>query len=290
MSALPARTTEAELPLAAKEPSQPLIGRRGSWAHRDSVRTSVRRLMCILGVLVIWQVLVVTGVLSTFAVAEPTAILRALGSLIPTAPFWSAVGDTLHTWGIGLTISLTIAVPIGVLLGSSHRAYRLVRVTIDFLRTIPPVAVLPLALLLYGATERMVLVLVVFGSVWPLLLQSMYGVHQVDPVSRDVARSYQFRRRELVFGVILPAAAPFIATGIRIAATVSLLLVVGAELLGGASGLGLSIALAQQSQQIPAMYAFVVVTAVLGLLLNLGLLRLERRILSWHSPYRGRAA
>lgn len=253
------------------------------------MKSLLRRLVCVAVVLGVWQSLVAAGVLSTDAVARPTDVARALATVLPTAEFWAGVGSTLRTWMIGLVISMIIAIPVGLLLGSVDLVYRLFRVTIDFLRTIPPVAVLPLALLLYGATEQMVLLLLIFGSVWPLLLQTMYGVHQVDPVSRDVARSYQFRRRELIFAVVVPSAAPFIATGIRIAATVSLLLTIGGELLGGAPGLGASIALAQQDDLIPEMFAFVVVAAVLGVVLNLVLMRLERRFLSWHSSNRARA-
>jgi ABC-type nitrate/sulfonate/bicarbonate transport system permease component len=115
----------------------------------------------------------------------------------------------------------------------------------------------------------------------------MYGVHQVDPVSRDVASAYRLRRRDLILRVILPSAAPFIATGLRLAATMSLLLAVGAELLGGAAGMGTSIALAQQTQHTPRMYAYVVVVAALGLALNLAMVRLEGRVLSWHPSHRG---
>ena len=90
--------------------------------------------------------------------------------------------------------------------------------------------------------------------------------------------------------MVLPSAAPFIATGIRIAATMSLLLAVGAELIGGAAGLGQSIALAEQNGDIPQMYAYIVTSAVLGVLLNLALLKGERRVLRWHAAHRPAAA
>jgi ABC-type nitrate/sulfonate/bicarbonate transport system permease component len=114
----------------------------------------------------------------------------------------------------------------------------------------------------------------------------MYGVHQVDAVVRDVARSYRLRRRERILFVTLPSAAPFVATGIRIAATMSLLLAIGAELIGGAPGIGASLALAQQASDVPKIFALVTVTAVLGVLLNLGMVRLERSVLKWHSAQR----
>jgi ABC-type nitrate/sulfonate/bicarbonate transport system permease component len=126
----------------------------------------------------------------------------------------------------------------------------------------------------------------VFGSVWPVVLQSMYGVHQIDPVARDVAAAYRWRRRDVVGRLVLPSAAPFVATGIRIAATMSLLLAIGAELLGGAPGIGAAITAEQEGGDVPRTWAFVVVSAVMGVLLNLSMLALERKVLRWHSANR----
>jgi ABC-type nitrate/sulfonate/bicarbonate transport system permease component len=258
--------------------------------RQPAARRLAWRLACVVAVVGLGQVLVATGVIPSSAVAEPSVIIQALGRLISTGSFWSSTGATAGSWAVGLAVSLCVAVPAGLLLGLSDLAYRMSRFTIDFLRTIPPVALIPLALLLYGATPAMALVLIIFGSVWPVLLQSMYGVHQVDPVTRDVARAYQFRRRETVFAVVLPSAAPFVATGVRIAATMSLLLAVGAELIGNAPGLGQSISVAEENGDIPQMYAYIVVCAVLGVLLNLALLRAERRTLRWHPAHRSLVA
>lgn len=247
------------------------------------------QLLCIVALIGLWQALVASGTVSSDTLARPTAVARTLGTLAWTSAFWSTVGDTAHTWVIGLLISLVVAIPVGLVLGASDLFYRMFRLTIDFLRTIPPVVLIPLALLLYGATEKMVLVLVVFGAVWPMMLQTMYGFHQVDPVARDVARSYRLRRRDVIRSLVLPSAAPFIATGVRIAATISLLLVIGAELLGGAPGIGSAIALAQQTQNVARMYAFVIVAAVLGVFLNLAMINAERRLLSWHPAHRARS-
>ncbi|MFB6549318.1 MULTISPECIES: ABC transporter permease [unclassified Streptomyces] len=254
------------------------------WGRR--ARLLAARLLCVLALAGVWQYLVVSDALTPDAVATPTQIGQALGSLMTTAEFWTPLGDTVRTWAIGLALSVLIALPVGVLFGASETAYRLSRVTVDFLRTIPPVALLPLALLLYGASARMALVLVVFGSVWPLLLQTMYGVHQIDPVTAEVARAYRLTRGQRLKVVLMPSAAPFIATGIRIAATISLLLAIGAELLGGTAGLGNAISQAQQAQDMPTMYAFVVASAFLGVALNLMMARAERRVLSWHPAHR----
>jgi ABC-type nitrate/sulfonate/bicarbonate transport system permease component len=234
----------------------------------------------------LWQVAVVSGLVSDAAVAAPTDIAQEAAPLLATSAFGTALFDTVASWAEGFLVSLLIAIPVGLALGTSDLAYRLSRFTIDFLRTIPPVALIPVALLLYGATPKMAFALIVFGSVWPVLLQAMYGVHQVDPAMRDVARAYRLRRLDRLRFLILPSAAPFVATGVRLAATISLLLAIGAELIGGAPGIGAAITLQQQNGDIPKMWVYVVVSAVLGVVLNLALIGLERRVLKWHSAQR----
>ncbi|MGI8680404.1 MAG: ABC transporter permease [Jatrophihabitans sp.] len=274
------RRSDRAHPARAATPSSRLV----------SARRLAGQLLCVVVLIGLWQALVASGTVSSDTLARPTAVARSLGHLVRTSALWSTVGDTAHTWIIGLLISVVVAIPVGLVLGASDLLYRMFRVAIDFLRTIPPVVLIPLALLLYGATEKMVLVLVLFGAIWPMMLQTMYGFHQVDPVARDVARSYRLRRRDVVRSLVLPSAAPFIATGIRIAATISLLLVIGAELLGGAPGIGSEIALAQQGHDVARMYAFVIVAAVLGVVLNLAMINAERRLLSWHPAHRARNA
>jgi ABC-type nitrate/sulfonate/bicarbonate transport system permease component len=270
------------------------FGARSSGPRRFGARSSgaqlAYRAAATVLALALWQLAVVSGVVSAAAVAAPTNIVRAAGSLVASHVFGAALLETIASWALGLLVSLLIALPIGLVLGSSDLAYRMSRFTIDFLRTIPPVALIPLVLLVYGATPKMAFVLIVFGSTWPVLLQAMYGVHQVDPAARDVARAYRLRRRDRIRFLILPSAAPFIATGIRLAATISLLLAIGAELLGGAPGIGASITLQEQNGDIPGMWVYVVLAAVLGVIVNLALIGLERRILTWHPAQRSMVA
>jgi ABC-type nitrate/sulfonate/bicarbonate transport system permease component len=238
---------------------------------------------CAIGV---WQLLLTAGIVSPLALASPSEVVRTSAHLVGQGSFWQVLGETVKSWVIGLLLSAAVAIPLGLLLGSSEIAYRSCRFTIDFLRTIPPVAVIPLLLLLYGARTQTAVMLVLLGAVWPLVLQSMYGVQQVDPLVREVARSYRLRRRDVVVSVILPSAAPFIATGLRIAASMSLLLTIGAELIGGVPGLGNSIASAQTNGDIPAMYAYIFACAMLGVLINRTMLRGAGRLLAWHSAQR----
>jgi len=244
------------------------------------------KVLTVLGVLALWQLVSSTGALAADVIPAPAAIGVSLVEVLGGLEFWQALGLTLLSWAVGLLVSICLAVPVGLLLGASELGYRSCRFTIDFLRTIPPVALVPLALLLYGATTQMKLVLVVLGAVWPLLLQSMYGVHQVDLVARETARSYQLGRWLRTAFVILPSAAPYVFTGVRIAATMALLLTIGAEVIGGAPGLGAAMALAQIANDIPRLFALVAASAVLGVLINTLLARVERRALSWHVSQR----
>jgi ABC-type nitrate/sulfonate/bicarbonate transport system permease component len=264
-------------------------GARTPGTRSPGARIAYRAAATVLA-LALWQLAVVSGVVSAAAVAAPTDIARAAGSLVASHAFGAALLETIASWAQGLLVSLLIALPIGLVLGSSDLAYRMSRFTIDFLRTIPPVALIPLVLLVYGATPKMAFVLIVFGSTWPVLLQAMYGVHQVDPAARDVARAYRLRRRDRIRFLIVPSAAPFIATGIRLAATISLLLAIGAELLGGAPGIGAAITLQEQNGDIPQMWAYIVLSAALGVIVNLTLIGLERRILTWHPAQRSMVA
>lgn len=271
--------------LTVAEPASSAVKPRNSTGWHPFVLFSLR-LVCIVVAILLWQLATATGFIPTAAVSSPGQTFDALRSIWVTGPFWSSIGSTMTSWAIGLGISVLIAVPIGMVLGLSSLIYDMFRHTIDFLRTIPPVALIPLALLLYGATAKMAIVLIVFGCVWPMLLQTMYGVHEVDTVARDVARSYRWSLGQRFYGLVLPSAAPFLATGLRITATMSLLLAIGSEIIGGAPGIGLAISNTQAGAQVAQVYAYVIVSGVLGLLLNVVLLRLERRVLRWHPAHR----
>jgi ABC-type nitrate/sulfonate/bicarbonate transport system permease component len=108
----------------------------------------------------------------------------------------------------------------------------------------------------------------------------------VDPVATETAKSFGFSRRQRLFRVTLPSALPYIATGVRIASAVSLILAVTAELVIGSSGLGRSINVARSGGDVKLMYALIIATGVLGLVLNLVLVAVERRVLRWHPAYR----
>ncbi|SDC56358.1 ABC transporter permease [Streptomyces prasinopilosus] len=214
-------------------------------------------------------------------------IAGALAREVSDGGFWSALGDTLTGWALGLAIAVAAGIAVGVVLAVVPYLREATASTIEFLRPVPSVALIPLAVLLYGTGLGSVLVLVVYASFWQVLVQVLYGVQDVDPVAEETARSYGLGGWARVRYVLWPTALPYVMTGVRLAASVALILSITAELVIGAPGLGSRIAVAQASQAVPEMYALVVVTGLLGLLINVGVRSVERRALAWHQSVRG---
>jgi ABC-type nitrate/sulfonate/bicarbonate transport system permease component len=242
------------------------------------------------GVLALFELLSRTELIASRHFPPVTDMVSTLVEEAGGADFWSAVGNTLEGWAIGLALACAIAIPAGIVIGSSPLLYRALRGVIEFLRPIPSVALIPLAVLVYGSGLESKVFLATFASTWPLLMQTLYGVQDVDPVATDTARSFGFSRAQRLWRVTLPSAVPYIATGVRISAAVALILVVTAELVIGAPGLGRQINLARQGQNVDLMYALILATGLLGVGLNLVFTRIERRVLHWHPSQRAEVA
>ncbi|MEW2401340.1 ABC transporter permease [Streptomyces sp. NPDC046862] len=241
----------------------------------------------LVGFLALWEALSRSGVASEDYFPPFTRVADALVNELGDQAFWTALGDTLTGWALGLVIAVTAGILAGGVISVVPYLREATASTIEFLRPIPSVALIPLAVLLYGTELRSVLLLVVYASFWQVLIQVLYGVRDVDPVAEETARSYGLGTWARVRHVLWPTALPYVMTGVRLAAAVALILAVTAELVIGAPGLGQRIAVAQTSQAVPEMYALVVVTGMLGLLINVGARTVERRALAWHQSVRG---
>jgi len=246
------------------------------------------RVGVVLAVLLAWQALSATGALPSQEFPSATGTFAALGRVLQSAELWHAIRDTLAGWALGLLIGASLAILIGTVLGLNRFAYRSAIPVIEFLKTVPIIAILPLAILLFGATLKMKFLLIAFGVFWPMVIQVIYGVRSIDPTVRDTARVLQLRGARRFAVVTMPSAAPFIMTGLRVAAATALVLDIVAELIGGGAGLGLSILFAQNAgpSEVTTMYAYIVVTGLLGVLVTGLFILLERRVLHWHPSQR----
>jgi NitT/TauT family transport system permease protein len=241
-------------------------------------------------------VLIFFGLFEALTRAEPvdprylppaSSILARTLELLMEPAFLRHIGATMGAWAVGLGLAVAAAVPLGVFLGSSEKVYRATHALIEFLRPIPSVALIPLAILLFGQGLQMKVALIVYGSTWPILFNAVYGMNSVDPLAKDTARAFGFRRTSILIHVGLPSAAPFIWTGIRVAAAIALILAISAELLaGGTQGIGTYIVSVQHSGRQDLVYAGTIVTGILGFLVNWAFVRGERRLFAWQRAYR----
>ncbi|MFV2175502.1 ABC transporter permease [Actinomadura sp. LOL_016] len=216
----------------------------------------------------------------------PVQVLGRLAELAGTAEYWQAIGGTLLTAVIGLALSILIGVPVGLFNGSDKRVAMSSQFVIDFMRTIPPVAVMPLLLLVLGGTTSMALVLIMLGAVWPLIVQSTYAMQQVSPQLKMVGTAFHLTRRERIRSIYVPSALPFLMAGVRVAAVLSLLLAVVAEFFGSVEGVGRGLSRTLESNDSVAMFVYSATTALMGMLLNAVILLGQRRLLRWHPSVR----
>jgi ABC-type nitrate/sulfonate/bicarbonate transport system permease component len=228
------------------------------------------------------------GLLPRSSFPPASEVAGVIVDLLDTAELWSAVGDTLQAWAGALGIAALVGVPLGMAIGSSRIGALLCQFTIEFLRPIPSIALVPVLVLIYGPNLSLTVALGAFAAAFPLLFQAMYGVHDVDPVAKDMGRAFGLGRVRLVRHIVLPSCAPYLATGLRISASVALILVVTGQYVVGVPGLGQEVHVAQSGAAYDRAYAWVVLTGLLGLGVNLGFEALERRVLRWHpsQPHR----
>jgi ABC-type nitrate/sulfonate/bicarbonate transport system permease component len=237
----------------------------------------------------LWELMPVVGLVQAKYLPPASEVIAALVLDLGFTAFWVAVGDTLLAWAIGLAIAVAAALVLGLVIGMSPVLRRFTNSSIEFLRPIPSVALIPLAVLLFGIKIESSLLLIVYACFWQVLIQVLYGVADVDNVAMQTARSYGFSYVQRVRDVVFPTMLPYLMTGIRLAASVALILAITAELLIGSPGLGKEIALAQSGGAISGMYALILATGFLGVGINAVTRVVEKRVLSWHPSVRGEA-
>jgi ABC-type nitrate/sulfonate/bicarbonate transport system permease component len=257
--------------------------------RRSTAARLIRLLKGIVGIGVamgVWELIRATGAL-------PRDYIPGVGSILSTtarefgSELLPAAADTLKAWAVGLAITVPAGVVLGLLVGLWRWIDAALRVVVEFMRPVPSVALIPIAVLVFGISLRMQLLLIVYACLWPVFFNVRYAVRGVDPLFLDTGRVAGLSRRALVGRVVLPSVLPAALTGVRIASSIALILAVSAELITGAPGLGKLIVDAQGATKIPLSYAGVLVTGILGFLLNLVFTTLDRRLLPWSLAARG---
>jgi NitT/TauT family transport system permease protein len=184
----------------------------------------------------------------------------------------------------GFSVAILYAVPLGLAIGWFKRFADVLNPLLETFRNTAPLALLPVFLLLLGIGESSKVALVIYSCSWPILLNTISGVRNVDPLLIKSAKTMGLSSYELLRKVVLPASVPTIFVGIRLAGAYSLLVLVAAEMVGAKAGLGYLIIYSQYNFQIPHMYVGILTTTVIGLTFTQLLMWVERRFTSWKAP------
>lgn len=241
----------------------------------------------LVGFLVVWQLVPAMGLVDPQYLPYAADVLVRLAEELRDLAFWRRLGFTMTSWALGLTIATVAAVALGTVVGLVPFLRRATHTLVEFLRPIPSVALIPLAVLMFGIQLRAALVVIVYAAFWQVFVQMIYGVADVDVVARDTARSFGLSRRQQLAYLVLPTALPYLMTGVRLAAAVSLILAITSEMVIGNPGVGRMIELSRSAGDAEGVYALVVLTGLLGLLVNIVFRFIERRSLAWHQSVRG---
>jgi ABC-type nitrate/sulfonate/bicarbonate transport system permease component len=182
----------------------------------------------------------------------------------------------------GWLLAAVLGVGLGLLLGRLPDALDYVDPLIQFFRAIPPPALIPVFIVLFKLGPAMRLAVIVTGVVWPILLNSIDGARTVEPLRLEVARVFALTRWQRFRGIILPAASPKIFAGLRVSLSMSIILMVISEMVGGTDGLGYRLFTTKDAFQLPDMWSVIVLLGLLGYTFNALLLGLQRHVLAWH--------
>jgi NitT/TauT family transport system permease protein len=216
------------------------------------------------------------------AFLPPLSVVLETGwALVRSGELWAHIQASLSRALIGFALSIVSGVPLGLLMGWYRGFERTISPLLEALRNTAALALLPVFILLLGIGEASKISLIVYACAWPVLLNTLSGVRNVDPLLIKFGRTMGLSPLELFRKVILPAAVPTIFVGIRLAGATSLVVLIAAEMIGAKAGLGYLIIYSQYNFQIPHMYLGILTITTIGIVFNALLVHVERRFTSW---------
>lgn len=285
-------TTEGLHPAQSPPDSQEVAAPKPARRRRRGEGGVAPYLLGALGIVVvlgIWELVALLKLVNPVHLPPPTVVLPVFFSNFGLTAFWQTIGHTMWAWLLGLTVATVAGLLVGLAIGSSSFLNRYTHTTVEFLRPIPAVGLIPVAALIFGPRFGAEFSIVAFGCFWIVLIQVIYGILDVDKVAMDTTRTMGMSFAQRARHLVLPSIMPYLMTGIRLAATVAFILAVSVELIIGTPGLGRSVAQAQLNDNPPAMYALVLTTGCVGIIVNLVFRGVEKKVLFWHASVRSEA-
>lgn len=234
-----------------------------------------------LALLALWEILARVGLLDTRFFSSPSRVLVTLWDLIVTGVLWHHLSISLVRIALGLLAGAIPGIAIGLTMGLFPLVRAALQPLVSAIFPIPKLALLPLILLVFGLGEASKIVIIAIGVFFPVLINTAAGVSNIPPIYLDVAKSYEASRWHFYTTVALPGALPVIFSGLEIALSVSLLLIVAAEFVGADAGIGYMVWNAWQVFSVETMFAGLIVISALGFASSMALHSLKRKLVPW---------
>ena len=268
------------------------VGRR--WPSLPAVDrllpTRVAGPLFVLFLLAVWETLSQLRLVNVVLFPPVTTVLGRFFALWDDSTFPTHLLPTLRRMGLGYAIAAALGISLGTLMGYWRGVAGRLGPLLEFLRPLPPVAVIPAFVLFLGIGDEMKVAVVLFGCFWPILLNTIDGVRGIDPTLVDTARSYGMSGLERIRRIVLPAAAPQIAAGMRNSLSLAVIMMVLAEYFSSTSGVGYVLLISKNTFELAPMWAAILLIGLLGYLLNVLFILAERRFLAWHRGWRAATA
>lgn len=261
--------------------SEESIVKRKSFFPFHFFNTAFKKSIIIILFLLIWEFAPKLGLVNRVFLPPLTEVIEALIHITLSGELWTHFQASIVRSLSGFLLAIIIAIPLGMLIGWYPLVKDLFNPILEVFRNTASLALLPVFILLLGIGETSKIAIVLFACTWPLLLNTISAVKNVDPLLIKSARSMNISSFKLFYKVILPASVPTIFTGIRMAGTSAILVLLAAEMVGAKAGLGYWISYAQFNFLVPEMYAGIITISLLGLLINYSLSSLERYFSRW---------
>lgn len=260
------------------------VEKRGAVKVPTTLLTLFKQSIVIVVLLGIWELIPRLGFVDAVFFPPFSQVAVAWWEMVITGELWTHFQASIVRSALGFLIAILIAVPLGLLIGWYPLARELLNPVLEIFRNTAALALLPVFILLLGIGELSKVSIIVFACVWPILLNTIAAVRDVDPLYIKSAKSMNLDDFQLFRKVILPASVPTIFTGIRMAGAGAILVLIAAEMIGAKAGLGYLITVTQFNFEIPKMYAGIITIALVGLAINQGLLALEKQFSKWKQP------
>ncbi|MET0885271.1 MAG: ABC transporter permease [Mycetocola sp.] len=282
MRATDPRTRGSEALVADSTASLPNVQKRGFARAHWYRPLGWLTLAFLLGV---WQVY--GTLVSSSSVVSFSEAIMALWKLLTGPSLTADIIPSILRMLLGFVVAAFVGLLIGLLLGVNRRLAPWVTPLLEFGRAVPPPLVIPIAIVIMGFGEQLVIFTIALGAFWPVLLNTIDGVRRVEPLFLDTAKALHLSPLQRVRDIILPAALPTIMAGLRVALGLSLIMMVLSEMLAANNGIGYQLLFAQQTFRVPTTYGGVVLLAILGWFFDTIFVLIERRVLRSHPSNQG---